>query len=148
MEMPIRRLDSTGSGQGTGDGVQVVIKNQDSAPVNDEFWVDVYINPSPAPTTANQIWPDMAGEGLVWDVTAAALPLAPGDMLTLTVGDIYYVPEYSQVAWPLAEGTPVHAHTHVHTSGPTCAPVRARRSPDPTAHPVQPGLAGDRYPLA
>jgi hypothetical protein len=55
MEMPIRRLDSTGSGQGTGDGVQVVIKNQDSAPVNDEFWVDVYINPSPAPTTANQI---------------------------------------------------------------------------------------------
>jgi uncharacterized repeat protein (TIGR01451 family) len=39
----------------------------------------------------------------------SALPLAPGDVLTLTVGDGYYVPEYSQVAWPLAEGTPVYA---------------------------------------
>jgi len=77
--------------------------------VTGEFWVDVYINPDPAPTGVNQIWPDLADEGLVWGVTAAALPLAPGDVLTLTVGDATYVPEYSQVAWPLAEGTPVYA---------------------------------------
>jgi len=65
----------------TSDGVQVVIANQGAAPV---------------PTGVNQIWPDLADEGLVWGVTAAALPLAPGDVLTLTVGDGYYVPEYSQ----------------------------------------------------
>jgi len=93
----------------TGDSVQVVIENQGSTPVTDEFWVDVYVNPSPAPTGVNQLWPDLADEGLVWGVKAAALPLAPGDVLTLTVGDAYYVPEHSQVAWPLAEGTPVYA---------------------------------------
>jgi len=100
---------SAGSGQATSDAVQVVIENQGNAPVTDEFWVDVYINPDPAPTAVNQIWPNLADEGLVWGVTAAALPLAPGDVLTLTVGDAYYVPEYSQVSWPLAEGTPVYA---------------------------------------
>ena len=93
----------------TSNGVQVVIENQGNAPVTDEFWVDVYINPNPAPTAVNQIWPDLADEGLVWGVTAAALPLAPGGVLTLTVGDAYYVAEYSQIAWPLAEGTPVYA---------------------------------------
>ena len=93
----------------TSDGVQVMVKNQGSAPVTDEFWVDVYINPDPAPTAVNQLWPDLADEGLVWGVTAAALPLAAGDVLTLTVGDAYYTPEHSQVAWPLSEGTPVYA---------------------------------------
>ena len=60
--------------------------NQGDAYVTDEFWVDVYINPDPAPTAVNQIWEDLADEGLVWGVTAGALPLAPGEAITLTVG--------------------------------------------------------------
>ena len=35
--------------------------------------------------------------------------LSPGEALTLTVGDAYYVAAYSEVDWPLAAGTPVYA---------------------------------------
>jgi hypothetical protein len=89
--------------------VQVVIKNEGNAPVTDEFWVDVYINPNPVPTHVNQVWPDLGSQGLVWGVMADALPLAPGESLTLTVGGDHYVAGYSQVHWPLAEGTAVYA---------------------------------------
>lgn len=72
--------------------------------------MDVYINPDPVPTAVNQIWHDgRCDRGIVWGVTAGALPLAPGDILTLTVGDAYYAPEYSEVSWPLPVGTPVWA---------------------------------------
>jgi hypothetical protein len=47
-------------------------------------------------------------EGLVWGVTADALPLMPGQMLTLTLDGPYYVPAYSQVAWPVAVGSPLY----------------------------------------
>jgi hypothetical protein len=91
----------------TENNVQVVIKNQGSATVVNNFWVDVYIDPDPAPTHAGQIWPDVADEGLVWGVTA---DLAPGETLTLTVGGDYYSVIYSDVTWPLAAGTEVYAH--------------------------------------
>jgi hypothetical protein len=93
----------------TDDNVTVTILNQGNAPVTDEFWLDIYINPNPAPTAVNQIWPDLAGQGLVWGITASALPLAPGGVFTLTVGDAYYWSEYSQVDWPLPVDTPVYA---------------------------------------
>jgi hypothetical protein len=98
-----------GSLTATSDGVQVVVVNQGNAPVTDEFWVDVYIDPDPTPTAVNQIWEDLADQGLVWGVTSAALPLEPGDVITLAVGDDYYVADYSHVTWPLPEGTPVYA---------------------------------------
>jgi uncharacterized repeat protein (TIGR01451 family) len=88
------------------DDVQVIIKNQGIATARDDFWVDVYIDPSPVPTAVNQIWPDLAKQGLVWGVTA---DLLPGEVLTLTVGGDYYAAEYSRVAWPLLAGTPVYA---------------------------------------
>ena len=103
----------------TASNVQVVIANQGNAPVSDDFWVDAYINPDPAPTAVNQIWNDLADEGLVWGVTAGALPLAPGDVLTLTVGDAYYVADYSLVTWPLAAGTPVYAQVDSAAVGTT-----------------------------
>jgi subtilisin-like proprotein convertase family protein len=94
----------------TSNNVQVVIKNQGSLPVKDEFWVDVYINPTSPPTHVNQTWDMLGDQGLTWGVTGAALPaLTPGGALTLTVGDAYYWPSYSQVSWPLAAGTPVYA---------------------------------------
>ena len=48
---------------------------------------DAYVNPRRAPTRVNEIWPLLGEAGATWGVTANALPLAPGAMLTLTVGD-------------------------------------------------------------
>ena len=90
----------------TRNNIQVVIKNQGNAAAVDDFWVEVYVNPRTAPTRVNQIWPDLGDQGLVWGVTA---DMGPGNVLTLTVGDAYYVADYSQVTWPLAAGTPVYA---------------------------------------
>ena len=93
----------------TSTNVQVVIENQGNAPVTDEFWVEVYIDPNPAPTAVNQLWYDLGDEGMFWGVTSAALPLAPGGTITLTIGDAYYWPSLSRFDAPLAPGTPVYA---------------------------------------
>jgi hypothetical protein len=95
----------------TSSDVRVVIENQGNTLVTDEFWVDVYVDPNPIPTGVNQIWPDFANQGFVWGVTEGALPsLVPGGVITLTVGDAYYLPEpWSRVSWPLPAGTPVYA---------------------------------------
>ncbi len=95
----------------TSNSVQVVIKNQGDTAVlpADEFWVDLYINPDPIPTGVNQIWNDLCDEGLVWGVTADALPLAPGDVITLTIGDAHYWPDYSKFSGSFPAGTPVYA---------------------------------------
>jgi hypothetical protein len=90
----------------TSDDVQVVIANHGNAPAGDDFWVDVYLDPAPAPTHVNQVWNDLSAQGLVWGVTA---DLAPGEALTLTVGGDHYVAAYSHVAWPLPAGTQVYA---------------------------------------
>lgn len=68
----------------TATGIQVVIQNQGDSPVpvnvENEFWVDVYLNPHPAPTAVNQTWPYLGTQGLVWGVTVDALPaLVPGE---------------------------------------------------------------------
>jgi len=93
----------------TTDNVQVVIKNVGSAPVNDAFWVDVYIDPVPAPTHVNQLWHDLSDQGLVWGVVAPALPIDPGEELILTYqGDYYYASE-SSFSENLPLDTPVYA---------------------------------------
>jgi uncharacterized repeat protein (TIGR01451 family) len=94
----------------TSNNIQVVIENRGNTPVVDEFWVDVYISPATPPTRVNQTWDMLGSQGLVWGVTASALSqLEPGGTLTLTVGDTYYVADYSTVMWPLPAGTPVYA---------------------------------------
>ncbi len=102
----------------TNDSVQVVIKNQGDLPVVDEFWVDAYIAPDPAPTAVNQTWDQLGEQGLVWGVTADALPaLTSGGVLTLsvqwqgqdTVGDAYFWAKLSEMYWPLPAGTPIYA---------------------------------------
>jgi hypothetical protein len=99
-DLVVQRIDVT------GHDAQVIIANIGNTPVVDDFWVDLYVNPRTAPTRVNQIWPDLADQGLVWGVTA---DLRPGDVLTLTVGDAYYIADYSQITWPLAAGTLVYA---------------------------------------
>jgi hypothetical protein len=102
----------------TADTIQVTLENQGDMPVEadflNEFWVDVYIglkDPANPPTQVNDIWQDFAQQGFSWGVTLAALPLAPGDTLTLTVNDAYYDPlDEGNVTWPLQMGLEVYAH--------------------------------------
>jgi uncharacterized repeat protein (TIGR01451 family) len=93
----------------TPNDIQVVIRNVGNGPVNQGFWVDVYIDPDIAPRQVNQVWGDLGDEGLVWGVKGDALPLAPNEAITLTVGDAYYREELSRVTWPLPSSTPVYA---------------------------------------
>jgi len=93
----------------TSSSVQIVVKNQGGLPVTGEFWVDLYVDPDPVPTRVNQVWNDLCDEGLVWGVTVDALPLGPGGVITLTVGDDYYWPALSHISWPLLAGTPLYA---------------------------------------
>jgi hypothetical protein len=88
------------------NSVTVTIKNTGSAPVLDSFWVDVYLDPQPAPTKVNQHWWELAGQGLVWGVTQ---PIAVGESLTLTIGDPYFSTFHSHFTSPLAAGTPIWA---------------------------------------
>jgi hypothetical protein len=86
----------------------VVIKNQGNSPVVDAFWVDVYLNPTTPPTQVNQHWQDLGTAGLVWGIQGAALPLDPGETLTLTIGDAYYYAAGSNFGQPLPVGSPVY----------------------------------------
>jgi hypothetical protein len=105
------------------DAVTVTIRNVGSAPIDElftnEFWVDVYVDPDVAPTGVNQTWEMVGDEGLAWGITLDALPLAPGDALTLTSYDVYYRPDESEISWPIAAGTPIYAQVdsaHVETA--------------------------------
>jgi hypothetical protein len=90
----------------TANDVQVVIANYGNASASEDFWVDAYLDPVPAPSHVNQVWYTLSAQGLVWGVTA---DLAPGEMLTLTVDGDYYAAEHSLAAWPLLAGTQVYA---------------------------------------
>lgn len=92
----------------SGGAIEVDIVNQGSAPVTTPFWIDVSIAPRRAPLQVNEIWQLLGDAGLVWGVDAAALPLAPGEQLTLRVGDAFYRPELSAIPEVLALGTPVY----------------------------------------
>jgi hypothetical protein len=88
----------------TSDAVTVTIRNQGNASVTDEFWVDVYFNPTETPSL-NHPWDTIADHGVVWGVTTN---IEVGDVLTLTTGGDYYFPEYSSPA-PLPVGADVYA---------------------------------------
>ena len=104
----------------TGNNVQVVIKNQGTAVVNDAFWVDVYINPDSAPTGVNQTWVTNGGEGLVWGVTVS---LNPGETITLTVGGAYYLPNMSYFGGTIPAGSTVYAQVDSFNSSTTYGAV-------------------------
>ncbi len=80
-----------------GNAVQVVLRNRGNRSVVDEFWVDIYIDPSSSPTRVNQLWNDLASYGAAWGVTSVALPIVPGQTLTLSLSsqDPYYSSLYS-----------------------------------------------------
>jgi hypothetical protein len=88
----------------TSNAVTVTIKNQGNVPVADDFWVDVYFNPTETPGV-NKPWDTIASHGVVWGVIAS---IPAGDSLTLTTGGDYYFPEYSSTP-PLPVGANVYA---------------------------------------
>lgn len=69
------------------------------------------------PTAVNQIWQMVAAEGLVWGIEGAALPLLPGQTLTLTIGDAYYFSSVSVFSGVLAPGTAVYAQVDSANAG-------------------------------
>jgi hypothetical protein len=89
--------------------VNVTIRNTGNVPVVDSFWVDVYLKPTTSPTHVNQRWQDVGTQGLVWGIKGAALPLDPGETLTLTIGDAYYFATLSNFTAPLTAGSHVYA---------------------------------------
>lgn len=91
-------LDLGRSAASPGD-VQIVIKNVGNGAVTEEFWVDLYINPHTVPTAVNQTWNLVGAEGAAWGVLVDALPLNPGESLTLTFSSPYFVANSSQVNW-------------------------------------------------
>lgn len=94
---------------GAGKQITVTIMNQGSAPVTSTFWVDAYINPTQAPVTVNDLWHKVGNDGLAWGVDDDALPLLPGQSMTLTVGDQYYQPEHSNFDGALLPGDRLYA---------------------------------------
>jgi len=60
------------------NSAQVTIRNQGSAPVTQGFWVDLYINPQPAPTAVNQVWADLAAQGIAWGVARSGAAAGAG----------------------------------------------------------------------
>lgn len=93
----------------TPGNIQVVIKNQGNSAVVNEFWVDLYVNPSPVPTAVNQIWPYVSSRGAVWGITSAGLAsLGPNGTLTLNLGDAYYQPTLSTLGGTFPAGTKIY----------------------------------------
>jgi uncharacterized repeat protein (TIGR01451 family) len=148
----------------TTNSVTVVIRNIGTAASVDAFWVDVYLDPNPAPTAVNQTWPQLSDQGLVWGVTQS-IPVS--GTLTLTVGDAYYSTQYSSFSGVVPPGTPVWAQvdsvnlnstyggvleSHEISGGSynnITGPVTASSTGEPTEIPVNsslPPAANDQLP--
>ena len=104
------------------DLIEVVIENQGTQATASGFWVDFYIAPDPAPTHANELWSDIASEGIVWGVDVA---IPAGGSLTLSYStdpgatNLYYSEANSSYSGSLPEGTSVYAQVdsaHVTTT--------------------------------
>jgi len=89
---------------GDSSGISLTIKNIGNSTAVNDFWVDVYFNPSSEPQL-NQRWYDIATAGAAWGVTKN---LAPDEELTLTVGDQYYDADESSSSFP--DGAAVYGY--------------------------------------
>src|SRR5581483_5254083 len=96
--------------------LQVTITNQGNAPAQG-FWVDLYLNPSSPPTSANQIWSDRCGlqpcYGIAWFVPNG---LAPGQHITLSSRNV----PASYAVWPgyfAAGTTDIYVYADSYNSG-------------------------------
>lgn len=92
--------------------IEVVIENQGTQDTSSGFWVDFYINPSPVPAHENEVWQDVAAQGIVWGVNVA---VPAGESLTLRYStaqgapNLFYSAANSSYNGNLPVGTPVYA---------------------------------------
>lgn len=102
--------------------IEVTIENQGTMATSSGFWVDFYIDPDPVPTHENEVWSDVADEGIVWGVNVA---IAAGESLTLRYStapgapNLYYSAVNSSYSGLLPVGTPVYAQVdsaHLNTT--------------------------------
>ena len=107
-----------------GNDIEVMIANVGNTAVtsNQQFWVDLYIDPIRTPT-ANDTWPIVSTRGAVWGVNASALPFAPGETLKLTTGDAYYHENLSNFDGTLAANTPIFVQVDSAHTGTTYGAV-------------------------
>lgn len=91
----------------TNSVLKVIIENRGSLTVQDALWVDVYVRSQTAPTKVNQRWRNVGEEGLVWGISAVLIK--PGDALTLSIDDAYYMRGYSRLIGPIKPGTQLYA---------------------------------------
>jgi hypothetical protein len=96
--------DRTNFAAGEPVTVTVEVTNQGEGPTTTGFWVDLYLNPSVAPSL-NQRWDDICGlfpcHGVAWSINHT---LAPSETITLTTSYDY---AENQTIWPgwFASGT-------------------------------------------
>jgi hypothetical protein len=128
----------------TSSAVTVTIRNAGTSAVVDDFWVDVYFNPSQTPSL-NHPWDTIASHGATWGVTA---DIQAGGVLTLTTGGDYYVPEYSSTP-PLPVGADVYALVDSVDYGTTYGVVQESSEGNNLTGPVvsTAGVAGQAAPV-
>jgi uncharacterized repeat protein (TIGR01451 family) len=112
----------------------ITISNTGTAAVESGFWVDLYINPTSAPTEVNETWEMLGTRGMVWGVTAAALPLAPGATLTLRYNDDWYVADRSRPGDNLAAGDVIYVQVDSVNSDDAAGGVRELHELDDGAY--------------
>ncbi len=106
------------------DGAQVRIRNVGDQPAMGGFWVDLYLNPSSAPTHVNQTWQMLSAQGMAWGVTTPGVPLAAGQAITLTTYGDFYRPDQSSFTAPIAAGTQVYVQVDSANANSTYGAVR------------------------
>ncbi len=85
-----------GSLVASSSAITLQIQNVGNTATNNDFWVDVYFNPTQTPTL-NKPWDTIAPAGATWGVTQ---PLTAGQVLALTVGGTYYDASESSSSFP------------------------------------------------
>jgi uncharacterized repeat protein (TIGR01451 family) len=94
----------------------VTIHNRGPAPVNEHFWVDVYIDPAWVPYEVNHTWFNAGDEGVVLKVMGDKLPIPAGESVTVSMWEAdwsptpYYHWHQSYVDWPVEYGSVIYAH--------------------------------------
>jgi len=98
-DLLIAGLRLTPAGPAAGDPVTVTVQiaNRSHFDITPDqtFWLDIYLDPNPAPTAAGQRWADLSEYGIGFEITDG---LPAGGEKTLTFRGVYTYAQYSN--WP------------------------------------------------
>ncbi|GEM_PF-2084225 len=90
--------------------IAITIRNQGKLPVPapEGFWIDLYVNPSPAPTQVNQLWDPISPYGAAWGVDRDALPIPPNETYIIYLYDKFHKPAYTRLPAALRAGDVIY----------------------------------------